>query len=92
MKSRKEGTDHKIANMKHRRVRCTQGLFGGQSLLYAVYVFSQKVPSYIPQSSGSLKLDTARSRSTCQAQFPDQQGVFPNPGNDDFFFYGKPLA
>ena len=42
--------------MKHRIIRCTQGLFGSQSLLYSVSVFSQKVPLYIPTSSGSLKL------------------------------------
>ncbi len=42
--------------MKNRIISCTQGLFGSQSLLYSVYVFSQKVPLYIPTSSGSLKL------------------------------------
>ena len=55
-KDRKEGTDYQIASMKNRIIRCTQGLFGSQSLLYSVYVFSQKVPLYIPTSSGRLNL------------------------------------
>ncbi|OQB39298.1 MAG: hypothetical protein BWY09_01147 [Candidatus Hydrogenedentes bacterium ADurb.Bin179] len=53
-KCRKEGTDYQIANIEHRIVRCIQGLFGSQSLIYSVYGFSQKVPSLIPRSSGSL--------------------------------------
>ena len=55
-KDRKEGTDYPIASMKNRIIRCTQGLFGSQSLLYLVCVFSQKVPLYIPMSSGRVKV------------------------------------
>ena len=37
-KDRKEGTDYQIASMKNRIIRCTQGLFGSQSLIVATLV------------------------------------------------------
>ena len=54
-KGRKEGTNYQIASVKHRIILSTQGLFGSQSLLHLVSVFSQKVSLYVPMSSGSLK-------------------------------------
>ena len=72
-KDRKEGTDYQIAIMKNRIIRCTQGLFGSQSLLYSVYVFSQKVPLYIPTSSGSLNVVNRCFVFRCASQQGEKQ-------------------
>ena len=80
-KDRKEGTDYQIASMKNRIIRCTQGLFGSQSLLYSVYVFSQKVPLYIPTSSGRLKVEAGSYARADRRDLNGSSGLF--------LWYGK---